>query len=256
MHVHEFGDAAGRPVVALHGIRGHGARWRRLAERHLGRFRVLAPDLRGHGRSPATPPWTLEQHVSDLLAVLDERGVREFDVVGHSFGGLIGVQLALTAPERVGGLALLDPSIGLDPGGLLEQARQALSVPSYADAAEARVARAAGWPPQAVDDEIGDHLTCDADGRRRWRFEPAAVVAACSEMARAPVVPPATVRTLLVIATRSGFVRPEYVTACRAALGDALTVAALDSGHMVYLDRPDETGTLLHDFLADARQEA
>ncbi|MFI9235434.1 alpha/beta fold hydrolase [Streptomyces sp. NPDC053079] len=253
LHTHRYGAPAAGPLLALHGIQGHGARWRRLAERHLPGSYVIAPDLRGHGRSDWSPPWSVERHVADVLAVMDDLGLPQVDVVGHSFGGLVALHLCRTAPERVGRLALLDPSVGLAPRGLHEQARRTMTTSTFAGCDEARVERKAAWPSasaEAVDDEVADHLTEEPDGRRRWRFDAAAVVTACSEMAGPPVLPPSTVPTLLVIAKRSGFVRPEYVTDCRAVLGDRLTVAELDCDHMLYLERPREVGALLRQFLA------
>src|SRR5690606_20844452 len=110
LHVHRYGDPAGSPLVLLHGVSGHGARWRRAAERYLADRRVLGPGLRGHGRSPYEPPWTAERHVADVLAVLGAEGVEQADRVGHSFGGLIAVHLARTASRRVRRLVLLDPA--------------------------------------------------------------------------------------------------------------------------------------------------
>ena len=50
--MHEWGDPAAPAVVCVHGVTGHGERFKRLAEeRWASRFRVVAPDLRGHGRS-------------------------------------------------------------------------------------------------------------------------------------------------------------------------------------------------------------
>ena len=49
LHLHEWGDPDAPAVVCLHGVTGHGERYRRLAERWPG-FRVIAPDLRGHGQ--------------------------------------------------------------------------------------------------------------------------------------------------------------------------------------------------------------
>ncbi|MGH3033109.1 MAG: alpha/beta fold hydrolase, partial [Gaiellaceae bacterium] len=64
LHVHEWGDASAAPLVCLHGVGGHGRRFRKLAEERLAAgHRVLAPDLRGHGRSGHDEPWTLEAHV-------------------------------------------------------------------------------------------------------------------------------------------------------------------------------------------------
>ncbi|MFH7340910.1 alpha/beta fold hydrolase [Streptomyces sp. KHY 26] len=252
-YVRDYGAAEGPALLALHGIKGHGARWRRIAETSLYDFSVIAPDLRGHGRSDHAPPWNTEAHVADMLAVLDARAVDRVDLLAHSFGGLIALRLAHAAPERVGRIVLLDPSVGLPAGQLHQQARRTLCPGSFASPEEARAERRSAWPAAfaaASDEEVAEHLVRRGDGRWHWRFEPAAVVTACSEMAGPPVTPPPAVPTLLVIAGRSGFVSTEYVRACRATLGERLTVAEVDAGHMLYLEAPEETGELIRRFLA------
>ncbi|WP_131740437.1 alpha/beta hydrolase [Actinomadura roseirufa] len=248
LHVHRYGDPAGTPLIVLHGVQAHGARWRRVAEGHLADRLVLAPDLRGHGRSPHRPPWSVERHVADVLAVMDAEGLDRADLAGHSYGGLIALHLARTAPRRVQRLVLLDPAIGLDPATAAARARDAMIPRTFADAARARASLAARWPaasPETLDDEVREHLEPAPDGRSRWRFEPAAIVTAYSEMARPPLPPPAGLPTHLVIATRSDTVRPEFIVACRTALGPALTISEIDTGHMLYIDDPAGTGTLL-----------
>lgn len=255
LHVHRYGDPAGDPVVLLHGVTGHGARWRRTAERYLADRSVLAPDLRGHGRSTHEPPWTVERHVADVLGLMDAEGVEHADLVGHSYGGMIAVHLARTARRRVRRLVLLDPAIGLEPAKAAEEARGYLAPASFGDVAEARAYRAARWPKSpddAVDEEIAVHLEHGADGRLRWRFEPAAVVTAYSEMARPHLAPPADVPTHLVIAAEADLVRPEFVVDLRAALGPGLVISEIEAGHMLYLDRFEETGSLLSGWLDGA----
>ncbi|MFB4310949.1 alpha/beta fold hydrolase [Actinomadura sp. GTD37] len=255
LHVHRYGDPAGAPAVLLHGVTGHGARWRRTAESHLADRSVLAPDLRGHGRSPHEPPWTVERHVADVLALLDAEGVERTDLVGHSYGGMIALHLARTAPRRVRRLLLLDPAIGLAPEDAAREARGYLAPVSFGDVAEARAHLAARWPgapADTVDEEVAEHLDPGPDGRPRWRFEPAAVVTAYSEMARPHLTPPADVPAHLVIATRADLVRPEFVVDCRAALGPGLVISEIEAGHMLYLERPEETGALLADWLSGA----
>lgn len=247
IHVHTFGD--GRPVLALHGVTGHGARWRVLADA-LPELRFLGVDLRGHGRSPWTPPWGFEQHVVDAVGVLDALGLDRVPVVGHSFGGAVALHLARLAPDRVERLVLLDPAIGLDAADMLETAEQTRPDESYPDLASARADRAGRWDGVAgelVDAELAAHLVDDGD-RLRYRYCRSAVVAAWGEMARPAITP--DVRTLLMPAERADFVDPAWVDACRAALGDALTVVPVDAGHMVFLERTADVARAVRAFLA------
>lgn len=250
LYVRAYGPVDGPPVLALHGVTGHAARWKILADA-LPHLRILAMDLRGHGRSTWHPPWGIEQHVADALAVLDAAGLSRVAVLGHSYGAAIALHLAHAAPERVERLALLDPALGLDPRDMLLAAEDSRLDETFPDLAAARAHRAIRWAgiaDELVEAELAEHLVEDGD-RLRYCYCQSAVVAAWSEMARPPVLPPAGVPTLLVPAMQAEFVKPRWVKACRAALGDALIVAEVDAGHMVYLERPDEVAGLLRTFL-------
>src|SRR5437763_16911125 len=110
LQVHEFGPPDGVPLLALHGLTGHGARWRALADEQLPGYRVIAPDLRGHGRSTSLPPLTLEEHAADVLRVIDRYRLAAVPVLAHSFGGAVALQAQRLAPGRVRKLVLLDPA--------------------------------------------------------------------------------------------------------------------------------------------------
>ncbi|MFF2370227.1 alpha/beta hydrolase [Agromyces sp. NPDC058110] len=112
-------DAAGTPVLAVHGITASHRSWDVFAEGLPGR-RVIAPDLRGRGRSNALPaPYTLVQHADDLVAVLDALGVDRAHVVGHSMGAFVSVRLAERHPDRVAGLSLVDGGLPVpNPDGI------------------------------------------------------------------------------------------------------------------------------------------
>lgn len=246
LHVHTFGG--GRPALALHGVTGHGARWRVLADALPG-LRIHGVDLRGHGRSPWVPPWNLEQHVADVIDTLDGLGLDRVPVIGHSYGGAIALHLAHLAPDRVERLVLLDPAIGLDAHDMLETAEDTRADESYPDLDAARADRAQRWAgiaPDLVDEELAAHLVPDGD-RWRYRYCRSAVLAAWGEMARPAIVP--AVRTLLVPAARADFVDPAWVRRCREVLGDALTVTEVDAGHMVFLERTAEVADAIRGFL-------
>ncbi|MEV4319876.1 alpha/beta hydrolase [Actinocrispum sp. NPDC049592] len=253
LFVHEFGPADGRPLLALHGLTGHGARWRRFAATHLPGWRVIAPDLRGHGGSTWNPPWTLETFAQDVLAVLDDLGLGPVPVMGHSFGGAIAVYLARLAPDRISKVILADPAIGLDPAESLQDAEDARTEDVYATLDEARAAQAERWPfasEEQLSDELGDGMHQNTeDGTWRRRYSPAMGVTAWSEMARPLVTPPASIPTLLVPAKGADFVTFEHIEAFRAALGDSLTVREMDCGHLVYLEHPEQYAGILNAFL-------
>jgi lipase len=116
LHVNSWGDPASPALVCLHGITGHSERYKRLAEeRWVEHFHVIAPDLRGHGRSSYEPPWTFPTYVADLIETLDALGIDQPDWVGHSFGGRLILELAAGHPERIRRAVLLDPAIQLLP---------------------------------------------------------------------------------------------------------------------------------------------
>lgn len=251
LHTHLFGPETGPEVLALHGLTGHGRRWWHLAERHLPHARIVAPDLRGHGRSPWTPPWTFETHVADVLRVLDEHSTGPVTVVGHSFGGALALHVAATAPERVKSLVLLDPAIALPADRMLEIADLTVRYPDYTDEAEARAEKVHGdWGEVAtelLDAEIAEHLVESDSGRVNWRICVPALVASWSELARAPVLPPSGVPTVLAQAgkVRPAYTTPEFRQSLVERLGEKLTILELDCDHMIDQARPEETAELV-----------
>ncbi|HEY6796658.1 MAG TPA: alpha/beta fold hydrolase [Kineosporiaceae bacterium] len=114
LFVHDTGPVDGTPVILLHGGGPGASAWSNfganvpvLAER----FRVLAPDQPGYGRSP-TGPVTEHYftHAADALAgLLDVLGVERAHLVGNSLGGGTAVRFALRYPRRAGRLVLMGP---------------------------------------------------------------------------------------------------------------------------------------------------
>lgn len=98
----------GPPVVLIQGVGVHGDGWRPQVEALASSYRCLTFDNRGLGRSaPAGAPITVEQMAEDTLALMDALGWDSAHLIGHSLGGPVALQLALTAPSRVRSLALL-----------------------------------------------------------------------------------------------------------------------------------------------------
>jgi 3-oxoadipate enol-lactonase len=87
------------------------------------RYRVVTYDTRGHGESPAPAgPYTLDDLVDDLVALMDEVGASRAHVVGLSLGGMTAMRLAVREPDRLDRLALLCTSARPDPQPFLDRA--------------------------------------------------------------------------------------------------------------------------------------
>jgi lipase len=248
LFVHEWGDRSAPPLVCLHGVTGHGERFKRLAEERWSAHRhVIAPDLRGHGRSGCEPPWTFPTHVADLLETLDALGIGVADWVGHSFGGRLILELASRHPERIRRAVLLDPAIQILPhiaqtwAGLEEAEPVYESADDYAD-------RRQDSPPRELV-LLDARQACEVlpDGRLRRRTHQPAVSSIYRELASDPP-PPESLRApaLLVHAPSYGLVREEQL----AAYAGRVEPLAVPGMHMVMWDAFDEVADAVERFLS------
>jgi haloacetate dehalogenase len=105
---------SGPPLLLLHGHPQTHAIWHLIAPRLAQDFTVVAPDLRGYGDSskpPTTPdhePYSKRAMARDQVALMERLGFARFAVAGHDRGGRVAYRLALDHPERVTRLAVLD----------------------------------------------------------------------------------------------------------------------------------------------------
>jgi pimeloyl-ACP methyl ester carboxylesterase len=105
IRLHAVTTGQGPTVLLLHGFPDTHIVWRKqVGVLAAAGYRVLAPDLRGYGRSDAPAgihDYTLEKLRGDVLGLLDALHIDKVSLVGHDWGGLIGWQLAALAPGRI-----------------------------------------------------------------------------------------------------------------------------------------------------------
>jgi pimeloyl-ACP methyl ester carboxylesterase len=211
---------------------------------------AIAPDLPGFGEHipSADPPapWDFLRDVLDELAV--DRAV----IVGNSFGGAVGLRLALTAPERVRGLAMISaPAPGMEPSSQLEQAWTAESeAMERGDIDGAVEAVVAAWLVPGAPADLRDLVA--AMQRQAFELDPEGTmpqppdpVEEHPERVREIAVP------ALVAVGESDM--PDFVWSAQA-LADALPHAShrviAGAGHLAPLEAPDAFRALLAGFLA------
>jgi pimeloyl-ACP methyl ester carboxylesterase len=114
MHCETRGE--GVPLLLLHGFLGCGADWRYIFPEPAPGYRLIAPDLRGHGRS-ANPSgaFTFRQAALDVLALLDALGLRRISAIGLSGGGQTLLHMALRDPGRIDAMILVSTAPRFPP---------------------------------------------------------------------------------------------------------------------------------------------
>ncbi len=238
LHVQELGE--GPPVAMLHGlVVGSVATWFFGAAPALARtHRVLLYDLRGHGRSsrPATG-YSVAAQAADLSALLDRFGGGPVALVGHSFGALVALRLALDAPRRVSRLALVEAPLPPSKLGELEAlVSRGPAAALEALPAETRVAVARGGRQAS---KFLAHL--EALGKTTLGAELAAERDVSDEALAALRLP-----TLLVHGTRSPL-RAVGARLARAIPGARLI--ELEGGHFLPSEAPGPLTEALVEFL-------
>jgi lipase len=174
-------DTAGAPdrpaIVVVHGSMDRSAGLLRLSRRLDGDHLVVRYDRRGYGRSAAVgPPWTVDDNVEDLEAIIEQVVIAPAVIFGHSFGGNVALALAQRRPDLVHAVGVYEsPLSWLDwwPGN--SAGAMAMSQDDPGDAAEAFMRRLMG-------DELWERMPASKQAARR--AEGAPMVAELADLRR------------------------------------------------------------------------
>lgn len=113
--VHYLVEGAGDPLVLIAGIASDQASWAPIVPLLADRYRLIMIDNRGCGQTEHSGPINPDDWSGDIIALLDHLEIAKTDIVGHSLGGMIGLRVATTAPERVGKMVLSATTAGPEP---------------------------------------------------------------------------------------------------------------------------------------------
>ena len=243
---------AGAPFLALHGMAAHAHWWDFVARRIAARVRVIALDLRGHGRSawPSPPAYSTRDFTGDVLGVIERLDLRDVTLAGHSLGGHIAAAFAAWHPDRLARLVVLDTRPGFNRDRL--RARQELARSrslefSTRAAALARFRLRPGGSIAAADvtAAIAAHgVRRLAPGRWAYRFDP------MCEGTRVPIVLWLLLRriaapTLVVRGERSIILPRPMAERMVSVIPSARLDEIPGAHHHVTLDAPDAVARTL-----------
>lgn len=268
-------EGAGEVILLLHGIAGSSRTWRSLIRPLSRNYRVIAPDLLGHGDS--TKPrsdYSLGALSVLVRDILDQLGVTRATVVGHSLGGGIAMQFAYQHPEYVQRLVLLaSGGLGPDVGLVLRAATlpgaelvlpviAARRVVSPGDRFLAWLRKVGIESPRG--EELWAHYGSLSDGPTRQAFlrtlrsvvdHRGQAVSALNRLNARTDFP-----VMAIWGERDNIIPVKHAYAAQAIRPDVRLEVLTGVGHFPHAERPDEVAELIDDFIAmhtgGVRQEA
>jgi len=172
----DWGDPQLPPLLVLHGLGAHAHSWDHVAAALADDYRIIVPDLRGHGRSSWAPAYTWQLFLEDALNLITAVGVPQIAVCGHSLGGRVAYMLASHHPECITHLIIAEATPLDPPGDDRSGPPPAPEIDHYATLEDA-LAEAYRRQPYAdkvtLRHEVEHGLLLGADGRWTWRMDPA-----------------------------------------------------------------------------------
>ena len=244
--IHYEDVGTGDPIVFQHGYTSAGEAWTRVVERMRERHRCIVIDMRGTGQSDRPQGgYTIEQMALDVLAVADAAGLQRFTYVGHSMGGVVGMELALTHAARLDKLVLVAPGSadGMEvPAAVREASRQRWLARDRDGIIRERVASTPRASAHAAIAAAVDHALTVSVGHYEDAW------AALSEFRKGDRLTEIRTPTLVVAGASDGLLRANLRDFQR--LGNATLHVFSRVGHSVQREVPDELAAVLEDFLA------
>ena len=236
-------------VLFIHGLGGSSNFWSPILSAFHG-YRTIRPDLEGAGRSSKhAEQLSISRHVSSLITVIDELGIKKIHIVAHSMGTIIAQHLAVSHPERVRSLSLFGPF-----AAPTDMAREATRN-------RANQARMGNIGMQEIADVICKTATSTETKRERpvalaliresiMRQPPEGYALNCEGLAEAQ---PADLKrlaipVLLVTGDEDGVATPERILTMSEQLIDHQQFILNGCGHWTTYEKPFECIRILTDF--------
>jgi esterase len=253
MNLHSRTYGAGHPLIILHGLFGSSDNWQTVGKKLGEQFRVFALDARNHGRSPHSDEFNYPAMAEDVQSFMHEQGISSAHLLGHSMGGKTAMQLALTRPELVEKLVVVDISpraYGRQHNAIFD-ALYSLDLTAFTTRGQIDEALAQRIPSAAVRLFLMKNLKRNADNSFAWKMNLEVIHRHYDEVNAAIDLPSQFANpALFVKSNTSGYVGEDDEPQIRTMFPRS-TIVGFDTGHWVHAEAPEEFIRLVSDFLVE-----
>jgi len=248
----------GEPLLILHGLFGSLSNWGWHSKQLAKHFAVYGIDLRNHGDSPHADEMNYQAMAADVKALLGHLGIERCAIIGHSMGGKVAMQLALSEPLLVSKLIVVD----IAPVTYASKADGHLKVMAGMRALDLSALGSRAEAEEFLEDYIDDEATRkfvltnivrDSDGGYRWRLNIDAIEKHYDELRKKPLATePFTGPTLFVRGDESNYVRKKHEAEILELFPHAGVKSIMECGHWLHADKPKVFQKIALNFLTEA----
>jgi esterase len=242
----------GEPVLILHGLYGNQGNWAPQARLLAQDYDVYVLDARNHGQSPWADTMLMSEMAADVAETMQALGLASAHVVGHSMGGKTAMWLALTQPEKVRSLVVVDiaPVAYRKVGDPVLSALQQLPLREVQSRSDADAKLSVSIAEKGVRDFLLTNLLRGDDGSWRWRFNLPVLVQYFDQIIDWPEgLGTYSGRTLFIKGERSNYILPEHQMHSLAQFPQAQLKVVQGAGHWVHSEKLEAVVRLIRTFL-------
>jgi esterase len=252
VEIHSSSSGNGPPVILLHGLFGAGGNLGALA-RNLGdSFRVYALDLPGHGKSQWLDAYSLSAMAGCVYQWMQREELGPANLVGHSLGGKVAMQLALSAPESVMSLTIADIAPVEYPGShdAVFNALEAVSSSACRSRAQAATVMGNYLQEQDVIQFLLGSLQRLEEGEYVWRMDVAGLRRDYPLLLQAPEANSAFDGPAIFIkGSGSDYIQEKHRSAIEKYFPSASLKVMQDCGHWLHVEKPDLFNSIVRRYL-------
>ena len=251
LHCKQF-STQGEPLLVMHGLFGSLGNWSWHCRQLSKDFAVYGLDLRNHGASPHSDEMDYSHMAQDVLEFMDDHGIARAHLLGHSMGGKVAMQVALSAPERVDHLVVADIAPVTYRGEHDDIFAGLLAIPldSLTNRAEADRILLPYEPDELVRQFLLTNLVKNPEGGFQWRINLPILQSNYERLReKPPAEGPFEGPTLFIKGALSNYITEKHRDEILARFPNARTKLIMHTGHWLHAEKPQTFHRIVLQFL-------
>lgn len=232
----------GDPIIIMHGLFGMLDNWQSIAKELSQDYMVILIDLRNHGKSPHSDEWNVQVMARDVIEFMQSQWIFEATIIGHSMGGKVAMQVALTEPDMVSNLIVVDIAPRSYERGhdLIFTALNSVPIETVASRGDVEEYLGKYISETGIKLFLMKNLSRNKDGSYRWKMN-LPIIEKNYESILQPTLSdfPYEGPTLFISGERSDYIREEDQERIIELFPEAKVETISNAGHWVHADQKD-----------------